>query len=87
MVVGTMHWTRHPEFVSQTKLAVTSALWIGYLVLLGMRMSNRLYGSRFAKWTIALFAIALLSLSLVSSKQKKQAFHALPLQPLALNLR
>ena len=87
MVVGTLHWTRHPEFVSQTKLAVTTALWIGYIVLLGMRLSNRLYGSRFAKWTIALFAIALLSLSLVSSKQKKQAFQSLPLPPLALSLR
>lgn len=84
MVVGAMHWTRHPEFVSQEKLAVTTALWIGYLVLLGMRLSNRLYGSKFAKWTIALFAVALLSLSLVSSKIKKHAFFHDSSPPLAL---
>jgi len=83
MVVGAMHWTRHPEFVSGAKLTVSTALWIGYLFLLGMRLSNRLYGSRFAKWAIGLFALALLSLSIVSSKVKKQAFHNPSLPPLA----
>ena len=40
-------------------------------------------GARFAKWTIALFAVALLSLSLVSSKTKIQAYKPLPSSPLA----
>jgi HemX protein len=84
MVVGTMHWTRHPELVSGSKLFITVALWIGYLGLLCMRLTNRLYGSRFAKWTVALFVIALLSLSLVSSKPKKQAFYSSTITPLAL---
>lgn len=84
MVVGTMHWIRHPEFVSVTKLTVTTTLWIGYLFLLGMRLTNRLYGSRFAKCSIVLFALALLSLSMVSSKSKKQAFCSSSFQPLAL---
>ena len=84
MVVGAMHWTRHPEFVSGAKLTVTTALWVGYLFLLGMRLSNRLYGSRFAKWSIGLFALALISLSLVSSKSKKQAFYKPSLPPLAM---
>ena len=75
MVVGTMHWSRHPEFVSHVKLLVTTALWIGYLALLGLRLSNRLYGSRFAKWTIILFVIALLSLSLINSKTREHVFH------------
>ena len=57
MVVGTMHWTRHPEFVSQIKLGVTIALWIGYLVLLVLRLSNVLYGRRFAKCSISLFVL------------------------------
>ncbi len=83
MVVGTMHWTRHPEFVSQEKLTITTALWIGYLLLLVMRLTNRLYGSRFAKWTIALFIIALFSLSLVNSKTKPQAFQQIHSSPLA----
>jgi HemX protein len=84
MVVGAMHWTRHPEFVSGAKLTVTTSLWVGYLFLLGMRLSNRLYGSRFAKWSIGLFALALISLSLVSSKSKKQAFYKPSLPPLAM---
>ena len=86
MVVGTMHWTRHPELVSQAKLTVTSALWLGYLVLLALRLSNRLYGSKFAKWTIALFVVALLSLSLVSSKPNKQVYQPLSTETLALDL-
>ena len=76
MVVGAMHWTRHPELVSGAKLSVTTALWIGYLILLAMRLNNRLYGSRFAKWSIGLFALALLSLSMVSSKTNKQASYS-----------
>lgn len=87
MVVGAMHWTRNPEFVSPTKLTVTTALWIGYILLLTLRLSSRLYGSRFAKCAIALFAVALLSLSLVSSKTKKQAFQPAPSLPLALVTR
>ena len=71
------------EFVSGLKLTVTTSLWIGYLFLLGMRLSNRLYGSRFAKWSIGLFALAAL-LSMVSSKSKKQAFYNSTLEPLAL---
>ena len=82
MVVGTMHWTRHPELVSQAKLTVTSALWLGYLVLLALRLSNRLYGSKFAKWTIALFVVALLSLSLVSSKPNKKVYQPLSTETL-----
>ncbi len=87
MVVGTMHWTRHPEFVSHAKLGITIALWVGYLAMLALRMSNRLYGSRFAKWAIGLFAVALISLSLVSSKGKSQAFHSSAWSPVALSLK
>ena len=87
MVVGAMHWTRHPEFVSGAKLTVTLSLWIGYFVLLIMRISNRLYGSRFAKWTIALFVVPLLSLSLVSSKTKSQVFHAVNSSPIVYSSR
>jgi HemX protein len=87
MVVGAMHWTRHPEFVSGAKLTVSTALWVGYLFLLGMRLSNRLYGSRFAKWAIGLFTLALLSLSIVSTGAKKQAFHNPSLPPLAHHIQ
>ena len=71
IVVGGMHWTRHPEFVTSAKLAVTILLWLGYCILFFLRLANRLYGSKFAKACLALFVVALASLSLVSSKKKK----------------
>jgi len=71
MVVGTMHWTRHPELVSTFKLITTVLLWAGYLALFFTRLSNKLYGSKFAKWSIGLFVIALTVLSLVNSAAKK----------------
>ncbi|HAY75320.1 MAG TPA: hypothetical protein DCY32_06575 [Opitutae bacterium] len=71
IVVGGMHWTRHPEFVTSTKLYVTLLLWLGYAILFFMRMGNHLYGSKFAKVSIALFCMAIISLSFVNSKSKK----------------
>ena len=71
IVVGGMHWTRHPEFVTTTKLYVTLFLWFGYAILFFLRVGNRLYGSKFAKASIALFCLAILSLSFVNSKSKK----------------
>ncbi|MBP52647.1 MAG: hypothetical protein CMI27_05825 [Opitutae bacterium] len=68
IVVGGMHWTRHPEFVTSTKLTITIILWMGYCSLFFLRFSNRLYGSRFAKTSIVLFFVAIFSLSFVSSK-------------------
>ena len=73
MVVGTMHWTRHPELVSTFKLITTVLLWGGYLALFFKRLSNNLYGSKFAKWSIGLFVIALTVLSLVNSAARKPA--------------
>jgi hypothetical protein len=73
-----MHWLRQPEFVTTTKLIITLALWLGYTLLFFLRMGNRLFGSRFAKSCIALFFIAILSLSFVSSKSEKTKASLLP---------
>lgn len=68
MIVGGMHWAKQPEFVTSSKLVITIALWLGYILLFLLRMGNKLFGSRFAKSCIALFFIAILSLSVVNSK-------------------
>ncbi len=68
MIVGGMHWSKQPEFVTTSKLVITIALWLGYILLFLLRMGNKLFGSRFAKSCIALFFIAILSLSFVNSK-------------------
>ena len=70
IVVGGMHWTRNPEFVSETKIAMTMGLWLGYSILFFLRFGNYLFGSKFAKFSISLFFIAILSLSFVNSKEK-----------------
>ena len=74
-----MHWTRHPEFVTTTKLYVTLFLWFGYAILFFLRVGNRLYGSKFAKASIALFCLAILSLSFVNSKSRKRKVRLLHL--------
>ena len=84
IIVGGMHWTRHPEFVTTTKLYVTLLLWFGYAILFFLRFGNRLYGSKFAKASIALFCLAILSLSFVNSKSKKQESHVVPSSDLSL---
>ena len=72
IIVGGMHWTRQPEFVTSIKLAITMAVWVGYTILFFLRYGNRLFGSKFAKFAIALFFIAVFSLSFVNSKDTKR---------------
>ena len=78
LVVGGMHWLKQPEFVTTNKLIITLALWLGYTLLFFLRMGNKLFGSKFAKLCIALFFIAILSLSFVSSKTENTKASLLP---------
>ena len=71
IIVGGMHWTRHPEFVSSAKLGITLLLWTGYTFVFFLHLTNRLYGSKFAKVSIILFIIAIGSLALVNSRHRE----------------
>ena len=73
IVVGGMHWLRHPEFVTSLKLFLTLLLWAGYSILFFLRYKNRLFGSKFSQAVIALFLIAMVSMGFVNSKSKKLA--------------
>jgi len=73
ILVGGMHWTRHPEFVSSIKLAVTILLWLGYSVVFFLHLTSRIYGSKFAKISIILFLLAIGSLALVNSTNREDA--------------
>ena len=73
IIVGGMHWLRHPEFVTSLKLFLTLLLWAGYGTLFFLRYKNRLFGSKFSQVAIALFLIAMLSMGFVNSKSKKLA--------------
>jgi len=73
LIVGGMHWLRHPEYVTSIKLFITLILWAGYCLLFFLRCSNILFGSKFSKASIALFLIAMLSMGFMSSKDKSSA--------------
>ena len=73
IIVGGMHWLRHPEFVTSLKLFLTLLLWAGYGILFFLRYKNRLFGSKFSQVAIALFLIAIISMGFVNSKSKKLA--------------
>ena len=87
IVVGGMHWTRHPEFVSSVKLAVTLLLWSGYIVVFFLHLTSRLYGSKFAKVSIILFIVAIGSLALVNSKNRESKKEGNPLEQRSGTLR
>ena len=73
IIVGGMHWLRHPEFVTSLKLFLTLLLWAGYCILFFLRYKNRLFGLKFSQVAIALFLIAMVSMGFVNSKGKKLA--------------
>ena len=70
IIVGGMHWLRHPEFVTSLKLFLTLLLWAGYCILFFLRYKNRLFGLKFSQVAIALFLIAMVSMGFVNSKSK-----------------
>jgi HemX protein len=69
IIVGGMHWTRHPEFVSVSKLVITLILWVGYSTVFFLHITKYLFGSKFAKVSIILLILAIASLALVNSKK------------------
>jgi HemX protein len=72
IVVGSMHWTRSPAYISSVKLWVTIGLWIAYCGLWYLHFRQRLYGKKFAKACIALFVLAILTLGFVRSAPQRQ---------------
>ena len=87
IIVGGMHWTRHPEFVSSAKLAVTLLLWSGYIVVFFLHLTSRLYGSNFAKVSIILFIVAIGSLALVNSRNRASKKEVNPIEKRSEMLR
>jgi len=71
IIVGGMHWTRHPELVSHAKLSVTLVLWIGYFIVFVLHKTGKLYGSKFSKTSITLYFITIGSLALVNTRTKE----------------
>jgi len=66
VALGALDWVQQPGGVSATKLGVTVAVWVGYLVAGWMRWRNRLVSTHYAWSCVGLFALAILSLWPVS---------------------
>lgn len=76
--VGAVYWLDDTTTVNTTKLAVTVGVWVSYTAILLLRLRSRLIGKRLAWCLLALFAVVLLSLPLVSGS------HAGPAAPAAV---
>jgi ABC-type uncharacterized transport system permease subunit len=64
--VGAVYWLDDTSTVNAAKLAVTVGVWVAYAVILVLRLRSRLVGKRLAWSLLALFAVVLLSLPIVS---------------------
>ena len=62
LAIGALYWVGHLDEVAIPKLIFTFALWIAYWVVLILRATNKLYGTRLAWTCIALLLAALLTL-------------------------
>jgi len=67
IVVGSLDWTRPTGSVSYAKVVITIALWLAYCSLWYLHFRQKLFGQKFAKICIILFAVAILSLGVVRS--------------------
>ena len=67
IVVGSLDWTRPSGSVSYAKVVVTIAFWLAYCSLWYLHFRQKLFGQKFAKICIILFAVAILSLGVVRS--------------------
>ena len=67
IVVGSLDWTRPTGSVRYAKVVVTIALWLAYCSLWYLHFRQKLFGQKFAKICITLFAVAILSLGVVRS--------------------
>lgn len=62
VVIGFLNWLTFPATVSVAKLWIACSIWGAYMVVLILRLNQRLFASRFAGACLALFLLALLSL-------------------------
>lgn len=73
VAIGALYWITHLEDVALPKLTLTLALWVAYWVVLAMRATNRLYGTRLAWTCIALMIAALVILWPVEASRDHQS--------------
>ncbi len=77
LVFGAMFWIDNPDLVPLFKLGVTCLVWIGYSIVVVLRMQKKLVTRKHAIACIALFLFALASLWPVQSARGSAPNHNL----------
>lgn len=67
LIFGSVFWINNPELVPIFKLTATCLVWLGYLIVVFLRIQKKLVTRRHAVTAIALFLFALASLWPVQS--------------------
>lgn len=74
LVFGAVFWINNPELVPILKLTATCLVWLGYLIVVVLRIQKKLVTRRHAIASIALFLIAIASLWPVQSARGDAAY-------------
>jgi HemX protein len=70
LIFGSVFWVNNPELVPGFKLTATCLVWLGYLIVVFLRIQKKLVTRRHAIASIALFLFALASLWPVQSARE-----------------
>jgi len=62
LLVGSLYWSQNLAEVNGPKFFSSIAVWLAYLIVLGLRLTNRLFARKLAVTCVALFLIAILSI-------------------------
>jgi ABC-type uncharacterized transport system permease subunit len=73
LAVGSVYWLREPDSVNLLKLLATVGVFVAYALALGLRLTQRLVGRRWALACALLFLAALLSIAPVNSSRHAPA--------------
>lgn len=73
LAVGSVWWLREPASVNLVKLLATVGVFVAYALALGLRLTRRLVGRRWALACVLLFVAALLSIAPVDSSRHAPA--------------
>jgi HemX protein len=78
LIFGSVFWLNNPELVPTFKLTATCLVWLGYVIVVYLRIQKQLVTRRHAITSIALFLFALASLWPVQSAREPADATTLP---------
>ncbi|CAI8347307.1 MAG: Cytochrome c biogenesis protein CcsA [Opitutia bacterium UBA7350] len=80
LIFGALFWLENPDRVPLLKLIMTGVVWLGYLLVVTLRLGKKLVTRYHAYAVISLFIIALLALWPVQTARQPDAAQTQPAQ-------